>query len=195
MSLSRGQALTEMALVLPVFLLVLFGIIDGARLVYADATLSQAAREGARVGAVEANWVLATPQPTGCVTSEAGLAALPGAHVCPVNVASLKAHIVTAVSRMAPGIAIAASNVYVSCNDGTSTDPTPTGNWTETPGGSSTATPSVGNGCEDATNSAIAHVGWIVSVRIVYSWSPVTPIVSAIWPSFTRTTSASVVVN
>src|SRR2546421_5882551 len=108
---ARGQAIVEMAFVLPVFLLILFGLIDGARLVYADAALSQGAREGARVAAVEANWVLAAPQPPGCVTSESGLTALPGGHVCPVDVAALKTHVVSAVKRMAPGVAITPGNV------------------------------------------------------------------------------------
>ncbi len=53
----RGQALVETALVLPVFLLILFGLIDGGRFVFTDSVLSQAAREGARVGAVEAGWI------------------------------------------------------------------------------------------------------------------------------------------
>jgi Flp pilus assembly protein TadG len=190
---ARGQALIEFAFVLPVFLLLLFGVIDGARLVYADATLSQAAREGSRVGSVEANWVMATPQPTGCVTSEALItAATPGAHVCPVDVAHLKSDVVSAINRMAPGVTITAANVYISCNAGTSTDPAPTGNWTEVAG---QASPTYGNGCEDTSNSAIAHVGWIVSVRVVYGWSPVTPVISGIWPSFTRVASATMVIN
>lgn len=191
---TRGQALLEFALVVPFFLLVVCGLIDGARLVFTDATLSQAAREGARVGAVEANWVLPTPQPAGCVTSESGLAALPGAHVCPIDVAHLKDDIVAAVNRMLPGVGpIARANVFISCNAGAAAgDGPPSGSWTETPGG---ASPASGNGCEDDHNAAIARVGWVVSVRVVYSWSPVTPIISGIWPSFTRTTSATMVVN
>ena len=196
MNSSRGQAILEFALVLPVFLLVLFGLIDGARLVYANATLSQGAREGSRVGAVEANWVLPTPQPSGCVTSASGLTGLPGAHVCPVDITHLKADIVAAVNRMAPGVGpISASNVYISCNAGTAADPAPSGPWTETPGASSTATPSSGNGCEDSSNDAIAQIGWTVSVRVVYGWAPITPFISAIWPTYTLTTSATMVVN
>ena len=46
----QGQArrLVEFALVLPVFLLMLFGLIDVGRYVYMNSVLSQAAREGAR---------------------------------------------------------------------------------------------------------------------------------------------------
>ena len=50
-----GQGLVEIALVLPVFLLILFGILDVGRAVYTNSTLSQAAREGARLAAAEAS--------------------------------------------------------------------------------------------------------------------------------------------
>jgi Flp pilus assembly protein TadG len=49
----RGQALVEFAFVLPIFLLILFGIIDGGRAIYSNNALSQAAREGARWGSVQ----------------------------------------------------------------------------------------------------------------------------------------------
>jgi hypothetical protein len=45
--------MAEFALVLPIFLLLLFGIIDGGRVVYSNNSLSQAAREGARWGSVQ----------------------------------------------------------------------------------------------------------------------------------------------
>ena len=43
-----GQALVEFALVLPVFLLIVFGIIDVGRYVYVTNAFNQAAREAAR---------------------------------------------------------------------------------------------------------------------------------------------------
>jgi Flp pilus assembly protein TadG len=49
---TRGQALVEFALVLPIFAMILFGIIDLARYVYTLNSLNEAAREAARVGAV-----------------------------------------------------------------------------------------------------------------------------------------------
>lgn len=49
---SRGQALTEFALILPIFVIVLFAIIDFGRYVFTANSLSNAAREGARVGSV-----------------------------------------------------------------------------------------------------------------------------------------------
>ncbi len=57
---ARGQSLVEFSLILPLFLLAFFGLIDGARLVYFNSTLSQAVREAARTGAVEAYWLGST---------------------------------------------------------------------------------------------------------------------------------------
>lgn len=48
----RGQALAEFALVIPIFLILLFGIIDLGRYVYTANALSNGAREGARSGSV-----------------------------------------------------------------------------------------------------------------------------------------------
>src|SRR4051812_28489854 len=48
----RGQALVEFALVIPLFLLLLFGIVDAGRLVFTYNAVSNAARDGARVAIV-----------------------------------------------------------------------------------------------------------------------------------------------
>jgi hypothetical protein len=55
---SRGQALVEFSLVFPIFMLLVFGLIDLGRLVYANNALSEAAREGARWGSVQARSAL-----------------------------------------------------------------------------------------------------------------------------------------
>lgn len=47
-----GQALTEFAFVLPIFLLILYGIIEFGRYVYTVQMLNNAAREGARYAIV-----------------------------------------------------------------------------------------------------------------------------------------------
>jgi Flp pilus assembly protein TadG len=50
----RGQALVEVALVAPLFFLMFFGIIDLARVVWANDVVANAAREGARFASVNA---------------------------------------------------------------------------------------------------------------------------------------------
>lgn len=47
----RGAAAVEMALIMPVLLLLIFGMIDFGRMLNAQITLTQAAREGARAQA------------------------------------------------------------------------------------------------------------------------------------------------
>lgn len=49
----RGQTLVEFALILPIFLLILMGILDLGRAVYYSSTLSNVARETARDGIVD----------------------------------------------------------------------------------------------------------------------------------------------
>jgi Flp pilus assembly protein TadG len=49
---SRGQALVEVALVLPLFLLLLLGLFDAGRVVYTQNAISEAAREAVRTAAV-----------------------------------------------------------------------------------------------------------------------------------------------
>ena len=49
-----GQSLVEFALVVPIFLLVLFSIVDFGMAFHAWITVTNSAREGARVGAVRA---------------------------------------------------------------------------------------------------------------------------------------------
>jgi len=48
----RGAAAVEFAIVFPLLLLIVFGIIDFGRLLNAQITLTQAARDGARLAAV-----------------------------------------------------------------------------------------------------------------------------------------------
>jgi Flp pilus assembly protein TadG len=46
---ARGQSLVEFALILPIFLLLLFGVIDGGRAIFAYNQMSQVTRAVARV--------------------------------------------------------------------------------------------------------------------------------------------------
>jgi len=51
----KGQSLVEFALVLPIFLLLIFGLIDLGRGVFAYNAIQNAAREGVRVAIVDQN--------------------------------------------------------------------------------------------------------------------------------------------
>jgi Flp pilus assembly protein TadG len=52
---TRGQALVEFSLILPVFLFVLWGILDFGLLLYSRMTVINATREGARAASVAVN--------------------------------------------------------------------------------------------------------------------------------------------
>lgn len=176
----RGQALIEFALILPIFALIIFGLFDAGRAVYVNSVLSQAAREGARLGATEAGWV-GVPDP-GCVSDESAITATnPGAHVCPVSAAALKAHIVDAANRMTVGVD--AIDVYISCNEGTVDDPAPSGAWTDADGGA-------GNAC-----SLAASTGDVISVRVTHGYQPITPVVGSLLGLPALSGSATMIVN
>ena len=51
-----GQSLVEFAMVLPLFLVLLFGLVDFGRAFYSWILITNAAREGARTGAVQKDW-------------------------------------------------------------------------------------------------------------------------------------------
>lgn len=70
----RGQSLVEFALVLPIFLIVVFGIVDFGMGLRGWITITSAAREGARVGAVYAipGTGGTTASPASCTTVAAG---------------------------------------------------------------------------------------------------------------------------
>lgn len=115
---TRGQGLVEFALVLPIFLLLLFSIVDAGRYVFLNSAMSNAAREAARLGSVEASW-------KGSSDPSCGGTAGP---VCPTNDTQLRTHITTAANRqMAPFGQV--GNLYINCT--ASTTP-PTGAWTTT---------------------------------------------------------------
>ena len=77
----RGQALVEFALVLPILLLFIFGIIDAGRLIYTYNTVANSARDSARVaivnqsttGTATCDTTSATAYPVGCAIAS-GLA-------------------------------------------------------------------------------------------------------------------------
>lgn len=180
----RGQTLVEFALVLPVFMLIVFGLVDVGRLVYTNATLSQAAREGARLAAAEANWIGSTHP--ACVSDASGItAARPGAHVCPTDISAYKSHVEDAVQRMTVAVGPITS-VHISCNDGSADDPAPSGEWTEGSGG---------NACHDGLGNAVSGRGELVSVRIEYTYEPFTPLASSLLDSIPLSAAATMIIN
>ena len=165
---SNGQGLVEFALLLPIFVLLLFAVVDGGRLVYENSVVSQAAREGARLASVEAGWMGSTDP--ACATANGP--------VCPAGVTSgspnLKADVRTAANRMtSPFGTISDSHLYLSCDPQGSA---PTGSWT----GATCAKPS--------TNS-------LVSVRVEMQYVPITPIIGQLLGSIWLSGSASMVIN
>jgi Flp pilus assembly protein TadG len=175
----KGQGLAEFALVLPVFALAVFGLLDVGKLVYTNAALSQAAREGARLAATEAAWVGSTSP--GCGSGN------PYAPVCPANVSELMTHVTTAVNRMTVGLGPVTA-VHLSCNAGTGSDAAPSGAWTDDPGGG-------GNGCQNGSGDPLGAAGELVSVRVEYTYQPITPIISSIVGALPLSGSATMVVH
>jgi hypothetical protein len=112
-----GQGLVEFALVLPLFLLIILALFDTGKGVYSFNTISQAAREGARLAAVEVSWVGITG--ANCT-----------APVCPATAAALRSDVLVAVNRMAVGIgAIPSGSVFIHCHAPGTDTPASTASW------------------------------------------------------------------
>ncbi len=79
-SRDRGSVAVEFALLLPVLLLIIFGLIDFGRAINAQITLTQAAREGARLASLGYS--------SSAVQTRAQNAALPGLNPVTVTVSS-----------------------------------------------------------------------------------------------------------
>jgi Flp pilus assembly protein TadG len=165
---AHGQSLVEFALVLPIFVLLLFGLLDMGRAVYVNNTLSQVTREAARLAAAQASWVGETTstEPT-CNTA--------GGPVCPADVATLKANLDVAANQMAVGLGpIPSGQIYVQCNPSTSA--APTGAWT-------------GSTCNTRTS------GSLISVRIAYTFQMITPVVGQIANNLSLSATTTMVIN
>ena len=66
----------------------------------------------------------ARPAEPACSDAARSRSARPGAHVCPADVATLKANVVGAVNRMVAAVG-AVTAVHISCNDGDAAIPSP----------------------------------------------------------------------
>jgi hypothetical protein len=162
---SPGQSLVEFALIAPIFFLIVFGLIDLGAFVFSDSVMSQAAREGARVASTEAGWIGKT------VADDPGCGQ-PGGPVCP-TAANFTAHVTTAVRNASSGLTSGVT-IYVRCDPAGAP---PTGQWTT---GSCAANNTKGN---------------LVSVRIVYNFTPLTPVGRSAVGTPQRSGSATMVIN
>ena len=82
-----GQSLVEFAMVLPLFLVLLFGLVDFGRAFYSWIVITNGAREGARAGAVQMDWPtmktaiygsMCNPYPDNCSLDTSQLTLTPG---------------------------------------------------------------------------------------------------------------------
>lgn len=162
---TKGQALVEFAFILPLFLLLVFGLIDLGRFVLADSILSQAAREGARLASVEAGWI-------GSADASCGST---GGPVCPMNVTALITDIRSAANRMVAGLGGSITTVYLSC-DAPGAQPT---NWQTFTSASCNS-----NG-----------QGNVASVRLIYTYQPFTPVIGGLIGNVVRQGAATMVIN
>jgi hypothetical protein len=163
---SRGQALVEFALVIPVFLVMLFAVIDAGRLIYLNSTVSQAAREAARLASVEASWIGSSDPACG----------MSGGPVCPANASGLTTHAVSAANRMmSPFAPVGTADLTMRCD----TSSPPSGSWS-------------GNTCAPGAN---ASSGSVVSVRVRSTFVPLTPVLSQLVGPIVLSGSASMGIN
>lgn len=162
---ASGQALVEFAAVIPVFLLMVFGIIDVGRVVYMNSVLSQAAREGARLGAVEASWVGSTDPSCGTA----------GGPVCPGNEGALRSDITSAANRMTRPFGNV-EHVYFSCD---AVGSAPDNDWTTT-------------ACPSGSRSHSVHA---VSVRVDMTFTAVTPLISSLIGPVVLSAASTMVIN
>jgi hypothetical protein len=148
----------------------LFGLVDMGRLVYANSTLSQAARESARLAAVQASWVGSTDP--SCNQA--------GGPICPANEAALRANVLAAANRMMTGVGtITAGDLHIGCT--TASASPPSGAWTSPP-----------YSCATAANRAS---GSNVSTRIAMEFDTITPLLGQIFSSLNLSGSATMTIH
>lgn len=166
---SLGQAATEFALISPILLLVIFGIVDFGRAIFYDLEISQAVGEAART----ASGVGADGLPTNAQVYTKMRASAPFVSLGPCPNGPL--------ATPSPG----QGYLYVTEN------PAPTGYEaapsSNAPGGEHGTN---GSGC----NSAVAAgAGDQLRVTITYTFMPITPIISQVIGNRIQLTSASVI--
>jgi hypothetical protein len=99
-----GQELVEFALVLPVLLLLMYGIVEFGRVIFVYNTLANAAREGARCGIIASSGCGGAPACVLHTTQAAGLADADVTVVCTPGDDTIEVHVSTVVTLIAGNV-------------------------------------------------------------------------------------------
>jgi Flp pilus assembly protein TadG len=146
----RGQTLVEFALVFPVIVLLLFGIFDFGRAIYAYNTIANAARQGARVAAVNQIEVNQIDTSSTLCAEDMPVEDPTNAHW------SIRA----CAAGSAVSLGVQTSDVNVA--------------YSKPSASSKLACPAI------PTTTSPLHVGCIASVKVTYTWTPSTPVIGNI---------------
>jgi hypothetical protein len=178
----RGQALVEFALVAPIFVFVIFGLIEIGRAVFYQQVLDSAARDGARYGVVHGFQSLCpsgpmpgVPAPPSC-DPDGSINLIPRVEERAIGVAG-KASDLTVHVKWCDASMYQANPPQSTCGDYdlATSQPVPCSDWT---------------GVGDGDNNR----GQIVTVCVQYNYKPLLAGLLPI-PNFSVTGRASLVVN
>ncbi len=171
----RGQALVEFALVIPLFLTLFMGVVDVGRVVWANDSLANAAREGARFAIVHGGST-SDQCPLGPLTATYGAAPTPGPS-CPYSYPAANGYAELGADRKQPIRAAAVAAAIAG-------------------GANVTATVCYGAGCTGDTDAAGAddRRGTPVTVAISSRLDLVVPSLLQLG-SFTVTGTSTMLVN
>lgn len=117
----RGQAFVELALILPVFLLIVMGVLDLGRVFYTYEAIANAAREGARYCALNAHVANGNPSTgtTSRVTGElsgTGISATVASPVCDTTVVAGNQVTVTVNTTYTPVTSVVTGPITLSAH-------------------------------------------------------------------------------
>ena len=165
----RGQSMAEFALILPIVVLLLIAVFDIGRGVYAYTSISNAARTGARIAAV--NQLYPSETDTMCAEN------------MPVEDLSAGATPSWSVRACA---ASAATSLGLRPTDVTVSYAAPSGSTLTCPAGPAPAAPSA---------NTPFHVGCIAIVTVSYTWAPITPLIGNFVGPITMTSTSQMPVE
>jgi Flp pilus assembly protein TadG len=165
----RGQALAETALILPIIVLLLVAVVDIGRGVYAYTSIANAARQGARVAAV--NQLYPAETDTQCSEN------MPVEDLTDGGTPTWSAR--ACAANAATSLGIRPGSVVVSYA-------APAGSTLACPAGPAPAAPSA---------NTPFHVGCVVNVTVSYTWSPITPLIGNLVGAITMSSTSQMLVE